>query len=102
MIAIFATVLLFTATHRPPAIPAFDIAAECENAISVPNCQETEHASLGAVRYWWPKVRPERPKLVCIRSASDAPIMRYTRLMRCIAELSHLPHPQLASDRGDR
>ena len=57
MIAVFAAVLLFTATHKPLAIPSFDIAAECESAISIPNCQETEHTSLGAVRYWWPRVR---------------------------------------------
>ncbi len=102
MLASIASILLFTAAQKLPAIPAFDIAAECDGAISVPNCVETEHASLGALRYWWPRIVPGKPKLVCIRSASDAPIMRYTHLMRCIAEVSHLPHPQLASVHGDR
>jgi hypothetical protein len=95
VIAVIATILVVKSAT--PAIPVFDVKTECDNALSVPNCLEAEHASLGALRYWWPKIKPYDVKLACIRSVSDVHYLRYTHLMRCIAEVSHLPHPELAS-----
>ena len=97
MVATLATILLYTASPTLPDIPDFDIVRECDRAFALPNCLEAEHASLGALRYWWPRIKPEDAKLVCIRSASEFRFMRYTHLMRCIAEVSHLPRPELAS-----
>ena len=79
-----------------PAIPNFDIAAECDRAMGLPGCVEREHAALGALTFWWSRVRDDRVKTVCIADAEDLPILRYNQLMGCIAAMAHLPPPQLA------
>ncbi len=95
---ILAVQLLLPVTaHEPqPAIPHFDIVAECDRAIGLPGCVEREHAALGALTFWWGRVRDDRVKSVCIADVEKIPILRYNQLMGCLAARAHLPQPSLA------
>ena len=88
---------LSVSTARPPlAIPHFDIVAECDHATGLPGCVEREHAALGALTFWWDRVRDDSVKTICTAEVERLPILRYNELMGCIAARAHLPPPQLA------
>ncbi len=82
-----------------PQIPEIDIAAQCERAIALAGCVETEHASLGALQFWWRKIPDRDTKAYCIERTREDPFLNYTHLMLCIADKARLPHPALASYR---
>ena len=87
------------APDASPKIPDIDIAAQCDRAIALANCVETEHASLGALQFWWRKIPDEGTKAYCIERTREDPFLNYTHLMLCIADKARLPHPALASYR---
>ena len=96
-----AIALSLAAYSSPPRavqqIPRFDIKASCDKAIELPGCVEMEHAALGALTFWWKKVRNPHAKAFCIAEVSQAPFLHYSRLMSCIAVQVHLPRSQLAT-----
>ena len=104
--ALTPTVLILTllVSHPQPSaaspqIPHVDIAARCERAIALAGCVETEHASLGALQFWWRKIPDRDAKAYCIERTREDPFLNYTHLMMCIADKARLPHPALASYR---
>ena len=84
------------------SIPRFDIKTECDLAIGLPGCVEMEHAALGALKFWWKRVRNREAKTSCIAEVRQASTLRYTRLMSCIAFRTHLPRSQLASEAAEK
>ena len=95
------TILLASASQpiNPPQIPEIDIAAQCDRAIALAGCIEAEHASLGALQFWWQKIPDQQTKAYCIERTRTDPFLNYTHLMLCIADKARLPHPALASAR---
>ena len=83
----------------PPRIPEIDIAAHCDRAIALAGCVEAEHASLGALQFWWQKIPDPQTKAYCIERTQADLFLNYTHLMLCIADKARLPHPALASVR---
>ena len=81
----------------PPQIPDIDIAARCDRAIALAGCVEAEHASLGALQFWWHKIPDEGAKAFCIERTREDLFLNYTHLMLCIADKARLPRPALAS-----
>ena len=95
------TILMAAASPHPTTvvdIPHYDIAAKCDRALGLAGCVEVEHASLGALRFWWRKVSDQAAKEYCISQTSAAPFLNYTHLMHCIADKARLPAPALALD----
>ena len=94
------TILTAAASPHPATvveIPHYDIAAKCDRALGLAGCVEVEHASLGALQFWWRKVGDRGAKEYCISQTSGAPFLNYTHLMHCIADKARLPAPALAS-----
>ena len=97
-------ILAFLVSHpqasaASPNIPEIDIAAQCDRAIALAGCVETEHASLGALQFWWRKIADGETKAYCIERTREDPFLGYTHLMLCLADKARLPHPALASYR---
>ena len=102
--ALAPTVLIVAllANHQqpaPPQNPDMDIAARCDRAIALAGCIEAEHASLGALQFWWHRIPDEGTKAYCIERTREDLYLNYTHLMLCIADRARLPHPALASVR---
>ena len=83
----------------PLQIPEIDIVAQCDRAIALAGCVEAEHASLGALHFWWHRILDQDTKAYCIERTREDPFLNYTHLMLCIADKARLPHPALASYR---
>ena len=77
-------------------IPRYDIAAKCDRALGLAGCVEAEHASLGALHFWWLKISDQKAKEYCVEQTRAAPFLNYTHLMHCIADKARLPAPALA------
>ena len=96
-------IMALLAGHPQPSdplpIPEIDIAAQCDRAIALAGCVEAEHASLGALQFWWHKIPDRDAKAYCIERTREDSFLNYTHLMHCIADKARLPHPALASYR---
>ena len=66
---------------RVTEIPIYDIAAKCDRALGLAGCVEAEHASLGALHFWWRKISDQKAKEYCVTETSAAPFLNYTHLM---------------------
>ncbi len=97
--SILLTLVIAAAYPQPTSlveIPQFDIAAKCDRALGLAGCVETEHASLGALHFWWRKINDQTAKEYCVSQTSAAPFLNYTHLMHCLADKARLPPPALA------